>query len=121
MKKLLLSFIIIISSALSWGQSNNQISQIIGECIIASKHSYEVFSEMTNRVYPFILCCDGLPSAFEAENKAFYDSLGMQTLSWHNLTKFQNELEHGIDVMEVYYKLEGNSIVVYIKGTSKNR
>ena len=70
---------------------------------------------MTNRAHPFILCCDGLPSTFDADNKAFYDSLGMQTLSWHNLTKFQNELEHGIDVMEVYYKLEGNSIVVYIK------
>ena len=114
MKRVVSSFWLILFSIVSFGQNENDINKMLEECIKKSKQDYEVFSERTNRNYSLYLCCDGLPSKYIQSNKAFYDSIGLTTITWHYSGKFQKELERGIDVMEIHYYLKGNIFEVYV-------
>ena len=114
MKRVVSSFWLILFSFVSFGQNENDINKMLEECIKKSKQDYEVFSERTNRNYSLYLCCDGLPSKYIQSNKAFCDSIGLTTITWHYSGKFQKELERGIDVMEIHYYLKGNIFEVYV-------
>ena len=95
-------------------EPENHLNKILEECIIKSKNKYENFSNLTNINRMFLLCCDGLPDMFLEQNKSFYENIGLETMSWHNTNKYQEELTQGMDVMEVLYYLRENAIVVYV-------
>lgn len=97
-------------------RSNNhhedRLSQILEECIIKSKNEYDSWNNKKSRL--LLLCCDGLPVTYLEQNESFYKNIGLETFSWYNNREFEEERKEGIDVIEVHYYLEGNTIVVYV-------
>lgn len=90
------------------------LDQMLIESIKTSKNKYDSFASMTSRNYPLLLCCDGLPIPYIEQNKPFYESIGLETMTWLNTKKHQKELKQGVDIIEVHYYLIENSFEVYV-------
>jgi len=92
----------------------DQLVLMLQDCIKESKTKYESSYKKTTRNYNLVLCYDGLPSPFISNNELFYKGVEMDVFSWNDPKKYKNELKHGLDIMEVYHTLEGNTICIYV-------
>lgn len=114
MKNTILCGILVFSCLFLRGQSEYQLNNMLQNCIKESKTKYESSYKKTTRNYNLVLCYDGLPSPFISNNELFYKGVEMDVFSWNDPKKYKNELKHGLDIMEVYHTLEGNTICVYV-------
>lgn len=92
----------------------NQLVLMLQDCIKESKNNYESSPYIAHKNSPLLLCSDGLPINYAEQDKSFYESLGLETMSWYNTKMLQKRIIRGIDVMEVHYYLKGNLFEVYI-------
>ena len=114
MRKTVLLLTLAISFITFYGQNENTFTRMLGESIIQSKDKYESSPYLAYKNPPLLLCSDGLPSPYAEQNKSFYESVGLETMSWHNSSMYQKRMIRGINVMEVHYYLKGNVFEVYI-------
>jgi len=114
MKKVSLLFALFLLFITSYGQNENDITRMLGESILKSKNKYENSPYLAYKNPPLLLCSDGLPNRYAQQNRTFYENIGLETMSWHNTTFYQEKMIQGIDVMEVSYYLKGNIFEVYI-------
>ena len=122
MKKIVLLYcFLVFVSILSYGQSSNQLFFMLENSILASKQKYDSFPSSITKDYPLILCCDGLPNPYLDNCKSFYENIGMETLSWHYSKEYWKELKQGINVMEVYYELKDNLMIIYVALSTAKR
>lgn len=94
--------------------SEDRLKLMLQNCIKESKTKYESSYKKTTRKSNLVLCCDGLPSPFISNSELFYKGVEMDVFSWNAPKKYKNELKHGLDIMEVYHTLEGNTICIYV-------
>lgn len=90
----------------------NQLLGMLEECIIKSKNEYYSLKQLKS--HQLLLCRDGLPDKYLEQNKSFYQNIGLETITWYNTRKYEDELKEGIDVIEVHYYLKGSTIEVYV-------
>ena len=90
----------------------NQLIGMLEECIIKSKNEY--YSLKQRKSHQLLLCRDGLPDKYLEQNKSFYQNIGLETITWYNTRKYEEELKEGIDVIEVHYYLKGSTIEVHV-------
>ena len=114
MKKIILSFLLSFFVFHSYGQIDNGINKMLEKCIKDSKIKYDAHKEKHPSSSVLFLCYDGLPNPYINNNKNLFDSIDMPMMSWHCCDQYKKELKKGIDLMEVYYELEGNKIAVFV-------
>lgn len=95
---------------------DEQLMYMLGESILKSKNKYEINSFRRPECHTLILCRDGLPNRFIDNNQSFYDTIGLNTLSWSNIntSRLKKELKQGIDVMEVSLSIIDNTIDIRV-------
>ncbi len=114
MKSTLVCGILVFSCLILRGQVENQLNSMLQNCIKESKTKYESSYKKTARNNNLVICCDGLPNPFISDNELFYNGIEMAVFSWNDPRKYKNELKHGLDIMEVYHSLDGNTICIYV-------
>lgn len=112
MRKVALLCLLTMSLVSSFGQDDNMLNRMLEECIIKSKNKYEKSPFLTNKDKPLLLCRDGLPNPYIGNSEPFYESVGLQTMSWNNTKKHRKELRRGINVMEVSHVIVGNVLEI---------
>ena len=114
MRKSIITIILILIYACSFGQNENEINRMLEESIIKSRDNYLHLFKNLPIQHPFFLCQDGLPPKEVKCNESFYESIGLRTVSKGTITKLKDDLEQGIDILDVHYYLKGNCIEIYI-------
>lgn len=75
---------------------------------------YDALNEKKSSSSTLFLCYDGLPNPYINNNKNLFDNIDIPMITWHCCDRYKKELKKGIDLMEVYYELEGNKIIVFV-------